>query len=97
MKKVTVTTRVEEEYLYEIDNISKTKHIDRATLVRNYIVQALLEDRKERVLEEYKKRKISLELAAKKLGMSIWDIIDIVKERGLYIDYTKEELEEDTR
>jgi len=92
-----VTTRVSSEMLGEIDFLSKEKHMDRATFLRNLINKGLFLEKKERTLKLYKERKVSLEKAASILEVDIALMIDIIKEEELHLDYTVEELEEDLR
>jgi predicted HTH domain antitoxin len=92
-----VTTRVPDDMLDEIDFLSKEKHMDRATFLRNLISKGLSIEKKERTLRLYKERKISLEKAASILGIDIVSMIDTIKEEELHLDYTSEELEEDLR
>lgn len=91
----TVTTRIEEKLLQEIDQFSKEKQMDRATFLRNLIVEGLSIEKRNKVLGMYKQRKISLGKAAEILGLDIWQMIDIIKEENLYLDYSDEELKED--
>lgn len=92
-----VTTRVSSEMLGEIDSLSKEKHMDRATFLRNLISKGLSLEKRERTLKLYKERKVSLEKAASILEVDIASMIDIIKEEELHLDYTVEELEEDLR
>ncbi len=95
MNTIVVTTRVSVETLNEIDALSKEKHMDRATFLRNIIEKGLSLERKERTLKLYKERKISMEKAASILGVDIAQMIDIVRDEELHPDYTQEELRED--
>ena len=93
----TVSTRIEERILSEIDELSKEKQMDRASLLRNLIVEGLSIEKKKKVLSMYKERKISMAKAAEILNIDIWQMIDIIKEENLYIDYTEEELKDDLK
>ena len=93
----TISTRIEEKILSEIDELSKEKHMDRASLLRNLIVEGLSIEKKKKVLSMYKQRKISLAKAAEILDVDLWKMIDLLKEEGLYIDYSEEELREDLK
>lgn len=93
----TVSTRIEEKILAEIDELSNEKQMDRASLLRNLIVEGLTIERKKRVLNMYKERRISLAKAAELLGIDLWQMIDIIKEESLYLDYSEEELKEDLK
>ena len=93
----TISTRIEEKVLSEIDELSKEKHMDRASLLRNLIVEGLSIERKKKVLSIYKQKKISLAKAADMLDVDLWKMIDLLKEEGMYIDYSEEELREDLK
>ena len=91
----TITTRVEEKTLLEIDQLSKEKHMDRASFLRNLIAEGLAIEKEKKVLSTYKDRKISLAKAAELLEIDIWLMIDIIKKENIYLDYSEEELKED--
>ena len=93
----TVSTRIEEKILSEIDELSKEKQMDRASLLRNLIVEGLSIERKKKVLSMYKERKVSLAKAAELLNIDLWQMIDLIKEESIYLDYSEEELKEDLK
>ena len=93
----TVTTRVPMETLEEIDKYSKEKHMDRATMLRNLIEQGLEDEKKERILQQYKNRKIGLQRAAELLKVDLVEMLELIKKEGLHLDYTEEELREDLK
>lgn len=94
---ITITTRVDKEILKQIDEFSKYRNMDRSTMLRNLIAGGLEKEKIERTLKLYKERKVSLAKAAGILNVDLWAMIDMVKKEGLYLDYGKEELEEDLR
>lgn len=69
--------------------------MDRATFLRNLIVEGMSIEKRNKVLRMYKERKISLGKAAEILDIDIWQMIDMIKEENLYLDYSEEELKED--
>ena len=93
----TITTRVEEKLLEEIDQLSKENQMDRASFLRNLIVEGLSIEKEKKVLKLYKDRKISMAKAAEMLDIDLWQIIDIIKREKLYLDYSEEELKEDLK
>lgn len=96
-KMTTVTTRVPEPMLKEIDMFSRKKHIDRSTLLRNLIARGLEIERKERALELYRQHKITLQKMASLLEITYLDALEIIKEENLHLDYGLDELKEDLR
>ena len=93
----TLTTRVEEKLLKEIDQYSKENQMDRASFLRNLIVEGLAMEKEKKVLKMYKNRKISLAKAAEMLEIDLWHAIDIIKREKMYLDYSEEELKEDLK
>ena len=93
----TITTRVEEKVLAEIDQLSKENQMDRASFLRNLIVEGLAMEKEKKVLKMYKNKKISLAKAAEMLGIDLWQAIDIIKREKMYLDYSEEELKEDLK
>ena len=95
--QATISTRVEEKVLSEIDQLSKEKQMDRASMLRNLIVEGLALEKKNKVLAMYKERKISLAKAADLLELDLWQMIDLIKKENLHLDYSEEELIEDLK
>ena len=93
----SVTTRIPEELLKQIDRFSADLHMDRATMLRNLIELGLTEENRKKVLLQYKKRSISLQKAASLLKLDMAEMIDLLQREGLYLDYCGEELKEDLK
>ncbi len=93
----TVTTRVPEDVLTQIDRFSADNKMDRATMLRNLIEQGLAEEKQKRVLSDYKNRKISLQKAAEVLKIHLIEALELIQREGLYLDYSEEELKEDLK
>ena len=45
----------------------------------------------------YKERKISLSKAAEMLDIDLWQMMDIIKRKKMYLDYSEKELKEDLK
>ena len=48
------------------------------------------------VMELYRSRKVTLQKAAEMLSVDMWEMIEKIKNADIHIDYTPEELKEDT-
>lgn len=82
-----VSIRLDKQDLDFIKKSAQEKNKDKAKLIRE-----LLE--KGRILmsiEEYRQGKTSVEKAAKQAGVSLWEMMDILKELGVKSNITKEE------
>jgi len=94
---VTVTTRVEDELAEAIDAVAKKEGMDRSTVIRRFLLKAVKEWLIEKSLEEYRDGKITLWQAAKRCGISLWEMVDEVKKREVHVPYSLEELREDLK
>lgn len=94
---VSVTTRIDESRLKEIDQLSAGKHMDRATMLRNLIEEGLKGEKKQNVVKLYREKKISSGKARELLNIDFDEWLQIMKEENLYFDYEKEDLKEDLK
>ena len=90
-----LTTRAPDGLVREIEALAREENLDKSALIRRLLAQALQEKRKEKALELYRKGKVSFGKAASIAKISIWEFMDLVREKGLHIDYGSEELFED--
>lgn len=94
---VTVTTRVEDDLAETIDQIAKTENMDRSTVIRRFLSKAVKNWLLEKNLEQYDAGKITLWQAAKRSGISLWEMIDEVKHRATRVPYSVEDLRDDLK
>ena len=94
---ITVTTRVEEELVKIIDGIAKREGMDRSTVVRRFLLKAGKDWLIEKSLEEYEEGRLTLWQAARKCGLSLWEMVEEVKKRRVHVPYSLEELKEDLK
>lgn len=91
----TITTRVEDEIVKEIDRIAAAEAIDRSSVIRKFLTSSLEEWKIGKSLEDYEKGKVTLWQAARKCGISLWEMIDKAKEKRTHVPYGLDELKED--
>jgi len=94
---ITVTTRVGDKLARLMDEIARIEGMDRSTVIRRFLSRGTREWLIEKNLKEYEQGKITLWQAAKKSELSLFEIIDEVKKRGVHIPYTLEELKKDLK
>lgn len=92
---ITITTRVEDAVVRDIDRVAKLEAMDRSTVIRRFLVHSVQEWRIEQALKEYEQGKITLWQAARKSDISLWAMIEEVKKRTVHVPYTLESLKED--
>jgi predicted HTH domain antitoxin len=91
----TLTTRAPDTLVKEIEAIAKEEQLDKSSLIRRLLDYAVNERRRTKALNLYRNGKISIGKAANIAKISIWEMLDLIKEKGLHIDYSMDELTED--
>ena len=77
--------------------MAEEEHLDRSAIIRRLLADAVEEKRKAKALRLYEKKKVTVGKAAEIAKISIWEMLDLIKEKGLHIDYSTTELEEDLK
>jgi predicted HTH domain antitoxin len=90
-----VSTRVPDDMAKDLKEIEKEEKTDRATVVRKLLAKAIAGWKLEKALTLYCDGKITLWKAAKIADLSLWEMMDITKERKIPFHYTYEDFRED--
>jgi antitoxin component of RelBE/YafQ-DinJ toxin-antitoxin module len=93
----TLTTRVEDDLAKLIDAVSEEEGMDRSTVIRRFLMKAAKEWLIGKSLQEYEDGKLTLWQAARKCGLSLWEMIDEAKKRDVHVPYTLDEFKEDLK
>jgi metal-responsive CopG/Arc/MetJ family transcriptional regulator len=75
----TVSTRLEEEEIKKLNEISKEEHVDRSGLIRKFILDQMKQHEMRKAAEYYRKGIMSLQEAATAAGVSLYDMMDHVE------------------
>lgn len=97
MSKATrqLNIRVPDSLIEELERVAAEEQADRASVVRRLLAEGLQRWNLEQALEMYKRGQITKERAAEIAGVSIYDIMDELRQRGAVTQYALEELRED--
>lgn len=90
-----VSTRVPEDMAKDIEEIIKEEKADRATVVRKLLAKAIADRKLERALVLYSSGKVTLWKASKIAGLSLWEMVEIVRQRKISFQYSYEDFRED--
>ena len=93
----TLTTRVEDDLAKIIDKVSKEEGMDRSTVIRRFLMKAAKDWLIQNSLQEYAEGKMTLWQAARKCGLSVWEMTDEAKRREVHVPYTLAEFKEDLK
>lgn len=85
------------EHLRELDSIAKEQGLDRATLIRQLLINGVKEYKVKLAVELYRAEKISIGNAAEIAGVSIWEIVGILRGQGVSLAYRISDAREEIR
>ena len=92
----TISVRVEKDILKELEKLEEQWQTDRSEAIRRLLVEAIKEFKVKNALENISSHKTSIGKAAKDCGVSLWEILDLVKEKNIdWTGYSKEDIEND--
>ena len=87
-----------DEVLLKYVNLkARYEHSDSSIVARQLLAKGIEEDRMEFAAKIFKERKVSLREAAEIAGISATEMIEILKERGIKLDYSLESLRREIR
>ena len=93
----TVTTRLDDEYVDKIDKMATKKGIDRSALLRLFLVQSLKEYMIQDSLDDYRAGRMTLWEAAQRCNLTLWEMVQEVKQANIHTTYDAMELEKDLK
>ncbi len=90
-----ISTRVPEDMAKNLEEIEKEEKTDRATVVRKLLAKAIADRKLEGALTLYSGGKVTLWKASKIAGLSLWEMMEIVRQRKISFQYSYEDFRED--
>lgn len=92
----TIAARVDKKVERSISDIMKTDGLDKSSTLRKLLEKGINQWRLERSIDALKSGKASLSKAAEIAGISLYEMVDIAREKKIdYIHISKADLEED--
>ncbi len=92
-----VSARLPREMVKLIEEIAREEKIDKSTVVERALEHYIREWRLNKAVESYRDGLITLSRAAEIAGVSIWEMIDVLVQKKVTLQYSVEDLEEDLR
>jgi len=92
-----ITARLSKEINKNLAQISKVEHLDKSTVLRRLLIQSIYEWRLNQAITKYKSGEFSAGQTSKYAGISMWRLFDVLKEKGVHINYDIEEFEKDIK
>lgn len=95
MKTATLSTRLNEEEIEDLDSLSRSSGLDRANLLKLLIRRGVREMRLELAVKSFTEERITLSRAAELAGMPLSDFMSLLPRPQPNLRYDVEEFEED--
>lgn len=93
-----ISVRLNKVVLKDLTDIEKTLHADRSEVIRRLLADSIQKWKIENALKEISQHKLSIGKAAKKCNVSIWEMLNLVKDNSInWTGYSKEDLEADLK
>lgn len=96
-KRLTFSTRLDRSTAARIKALGEDRKADTSEVLRMVVEKGLKDYELEKALALLREGKITRAKAAELAGVSIYELIDLAAEKGIPLNYTKEDLEEDLR
>jgi predicted HTH domain antitoxin len=93
----TLSLRIPKETAKKLRELASKERKDRSTLIREILEQGVKEKNIENAIELYETGQVTGWKAAQLAGISLWNFYKILTERGVLIQYSKQDLEEDLK
>ncbi|MFQ6105519.1 MAG: UPF0175 family protein [Candidatus Hydrothermarchaeaceae archaeon] len=93
----TVAMRIPKDLEEELEEISRVEGLDKSTALRKLLKMGLRERKKELALSLLQRDKVTLWKASKIAGITIWEMIDLVKDKGIALPIKAEEVIDDIK
>ena len=93
----TISIRLPEEYVREIEEACKQEVLDKGTMLRKLIGETLREYHIKKAFDLYSEGKISLWKAARMAGLTYRGALEELKKRNIPFRYEKEDLDADIK
>ena len=94
MKTELVSARFEKKDTALIEEIANEEKTDKTTALKRIFVLGAKQYKLEKAIKQYRKGKISIGKAAENAGISLWEIMDELKDRGITNPLGEEEFKE---
>jgi predicted HTH domain antitoxin len=93
----TISLRLSRETLRKLGELADKEGKDRSTLIRELLERGVKEKDIDHAVELYRNGRVTGWRAAQLAGVSLWNFYNILDEKGVLIQYSEHDLEEDLK
>ena len=93
----TITLRLPPKTAKKLQEIARKEGKDRSTLIREILENGIKQKSMEQAVELYRTGQVTAWKAAQLGGVSLWVFYKVLEEKGVTIQYSEHDLEQDLR
>lgn len=94
----TISVRLDKDVLKELAKVEDRWQTDRSEVVRRLLVSSLQQEKIKTALDDLANHKISMGKAAEICDVSLWEMLELVKEKNIdWTGYSEDDLKEDLK
>ena len=83
MTDVSVSARIPENVLKELETFMKEESLEKSASIRKLLSEGLQHWKEQQALKFLEEGKVSFLKAAEMSGISVWELADIIREKGI--------------
>lgn len=96
-KEKMVGTRLPKSVISDLEKVEQIEQLDRSTVLRRLLHKALKEWKLEHYGREYGGGRMTLARASEEAGVSVWEMMDYVRQNKIPAQYSLEDLQHDLK
>ncbi len=91
----TVSVRLDDKLVREVNSIEQELKSDRSEVIRRLLDQAVKEWKLKRAIDLLRKEEVSIGKASEIAGITLYEMIKIADDVGILLGYSEKDLEKD--
>jgi predicted HTH domain antitoxin len=85
---VQINLRLDTDLARELEQIAREESLRKTDIVRKYVIEGVKNRRLEQAIRRFQLGQITLERAAQSAGLTIYEMMDVLRDRGITLDQT---------
>lgn len=83
MTEISISARIPEDILSELETFMKEESLEKSASIRKLLAEGLRHWKEQRAIKFLEEGKVTFLKAAEMSGISVWELADIVREKGI--------------
>ena len=92
-----ISLRLPKETIHKLNELANKEQKDRSTLIRELLDNGIQEKDIEHAVELYRTGQATSWKAAQEAGISLWRFLEVIREKGVLIQYSEHDLRKDLK